>query len=179
MLRRVLNLEKIDDSIYKTVSKFHIPRWKEFPTVDLYADQLVSYLDTFLGKYFQDDNVTNNKDNKIITKTMINNYVKQGILDAPIKKKYNKIHIAKLFVICTLKQVYSINDINELINLATKNFPVKRAYNTFCQELENSIFVIFSVNDYTFDKRLSQEQYILKNVTQSIANKLYVKKVVL
>ena len=116
---------------------------------------------------------------KLLTKTMINNYVKQGILDAPVKKKYNKIHIAKLFVICTLKQVYSINDINELINLATKNFPIKRAYNTFCNELENSIFVIFSVNDYTFDKRLSQEQYILKNVTQSIANKLYVKKVVL
>ena len=58
-------MEKIDDSIYKSVSKFHIPRWKEFPTIDLYADQLVSYLDTFLGKYFQDDNITNNKDNKI------------------------------------------------------------------------------------------------------------------
>ncbi len=172
-------MEKIDDSIYKTVSKLHIPRWKEFPSVDLYVDQLVSYLDTFLGKFFQEENVTNNKDNKIITKTMINNYVKHGILDAPVKKKYNKIHVAKLFVICTLKQVYSINDINELINLATKNFPIKRAYNTFCQELENSIFVIFSVNDYTFDKRLSQEQYILKNVTQSIANKLYVQKVFL
>lgn len=171
-------MEKIDDSLYKSVSKFHVPRWKEFPNVDLYIDQLVSYLDSYLGKYFNDDNLEN-KDNKIITKTMINNYVKNGILDAPVKKKYNKIHFAKLFVICTLKQIYSINDINELINLAIKNFPIKKAYDRFCQELENSIFITFSVNDYTFDKRLSQEQYILKNVTQSLANKLYVQKVLL
>lgn len=169
-------MEKIDESIYKTVSKFHIPRWKEFPGIDLYIDQLVTYIDNYLGQYISEDD---NKENKIITKTMINNYVKNGILDAPIKKKYNKIHIAKLFVICTLKQVYSINDINELIDLATKNFPIKRAYNTFCQELENSIFTTFSVTDYIFDKRLSQEQYILKNVTQSLANKLYVEKVFL
>ena len=170
-------MEKIDDSVYKNVAKFHIPRWKEFPSVDLYADQLVSYLENYLGKYFQEDNMIPNKENKIITKTMINNYVKHGILDSPVKKKYNKIHFAKLFVICTLKQVYSINDINELINLAIKNFPIKKAYDRFCQEIENSIFVTFSVNDYTFDKRLSQEQYILKNVTQSVANKLYVQKV--
>ena len=49
---------------------------------------------------------------------MINNYVKHGILTSPINKKYNKTHLARLIVICILKQVYSISDINSLITLA-------------------------------------------------------------
>lgn len=169
-------MSKSTDSALNDIAKFHIPRWEELPTIALYLDQLVTLLEDYLLNYIQDDN---NKENKIITKTMINNYVKHGILDAPNGKKYNKTHIAKLFVICILKQVYSINDIKELITLAIKTVPVEKAYNQFCLELENAIHSTFCVSKSTTKTDVTKEQYILKNVVQSFANKLYVEKIFL
>ena len=96
------------------IKDFHLPRWNELPTIDLYIDQLVSLLEQYLAGYIKNDN---EKDDKIITKTMINNYVKHSVIKPPINKKYNKEHIASLFVIFVLKQVYSINDIKKLISL--------------------------------------------------------------
>ena len=80
------------------VNNFHIPRWNELPNIDLYMDQVLSYIESSLKDYIKSDE-------KFITKTMINNYVKQGILQPPENKKYNRLHIAELFVICVLKQV--------------------------------------------------------------------------
>lgn len=164
------------DSTLIDIAKFHIPRWEELPNIALYLDQLVTLLEDYLANYIQDDN---DKENKIITKTMINNYVKQGILDPPNGKKYNKTHIAKLFVICVLKQVYSINDINQLINLAIKTVPVEKAYNRFCIELESAIYTTFCVEPSNNKKKVTKEHYILINVVKSFANKLYVEKIFL
>lgn len=172
-------MEKIIETITDDITKFHIPRWNELPTIDLYLDQLVTLLENYLANYIQDDSNRKAKENKLITKTMINNYVKQGILDAPLRKKYNKIHIAKLFVICILKQVYSINDINDLIKLAIDTVPIEKAYNQFCEELENALITVFRVGNYEIPKNTTQEQYILKNVVLSFANKIYVEKIFL
>ncbi len=167
-------MSDVTNSTINDIAKFHIPRWEELPNFALYLDQLVTLLEDYLANYIKNDNDKQNKENKIITKTMINNYVKQGILDAPTGKKYNKIHIVKLFVICILKQVYSINDIKELIKLAINTVPVEEAYNKFCTELENAIYITFCIAQSTMQKDVTTEQYILKNVVQSFANKLYV-----
>lgn len=158
------------------IAKFHIPRWKEIPSIDLYLDQLVCLLEEYLSNYIKSDN---EKEERIITKTMINNYVKHHIIKPPINKKYNKEHIAYLFVICILKQVYSINDVSKLINLAIETSSPEHAYNQFCNELEKAISLTFAGKEYINDRDLSQEQYILRNVVQSFANKLYVKRVYL
>ncbi len=155
------------------INKFHIPRWEELPNIDLYLDQLVTLLEQYLEPYI------GSRDGTIITKTMINNYVKQQIISAPEKKKYNRNHIASLFVICTLKQVYSINDISELINLAIKNTSIDEAYDTFCCELEKAISLTFNQENYTLEDNLTFEKKLLKSVILSFANKLYVEKVFL
>ena len=98
-------MQNNEERIEKII-KHHLPRWNELPEIDLYLDQVVNYLEKYLGI------LSSNDDDKIITKTMINNYVKQGIMPAPEKKKYGKTHIAYLMVICILKQVYSIGEIN-------------------------------------------------------------------
>lgn len=172
-------MENTTDSSTEEIIKIHIPRWKELPAIELYLDQLVTYLENQLATFIYTDSEINNKENKVITKTMINNYVKLGILDAPTKKKYNKLHIAKLFVICILKQVYSINDIKDLIKLAIETASVEQAYNHFCHELEKAVYITFNSGEYTPKRDLTPEQYILKNVVQSFANKLYVEKVYL
>ena len=157
----------------KEISDFYLPRWKELPNIDLYIDQLVSLLEQYLFGYIKSDN---EKEDKIITKTMINNYVKQKVIKPPINKKYNKQHMATLFVIFILKQVYSINDIKKLIYLGIETSSAEEAYDRFCSELEKAIRIVFAEKNYIKSSKLSHEQYILRNVVQSFANKLYVQR---
>lgn len=157
----------------REIKKFHIPRWNEIPSIDLYIDQVVSFLEQHLINYIPSDN---EKNNTIITKTMINNYVKHNVLKPPINKKYNKEHLAYLFVIFILKQIYSIEEIKKLIELAITTSSPEQAYNRFCSEIEKAITLTFTGESYIKNDKLSQEQYILRNVVQSFANKLYVQK---
>ena len=150
------------------IMKIHIPRWNELPEIDLYLDQVVNYIEKYLGQY------TVSKEDKIITKTMINNYVKLGIMPAPEKKKYSRSHIAYLIVICVLKQVYSISDIGKLISLTIQYFELSKAYNRFCANLEVSVKNVFTRKEFPNLEKMTEEQYLLKNVVQSVADKLYV-----
>ena len=158
-------MNEIDQEI---IMKIHVPRWNELPELDLYLDQVVNYLEKYIGQY------NASKEDKIITKTMINNYVKQGIMPAPEKKKYSREHIAYLIVICVLKQVYSISDIGKLISLTIQSFELSKAYNRFCANLEVSIKNVFIRKEFPNTERLTEEQYLLKNVVQSVADKFYV-----
>ena len=155
----------------KEIAGFHIPRWNEIPKIDLYLDQLVCLLEQYLSNYIKNDD-----NEKIITKTMINNYVKHKIINPPVNKKYNTEHIAYLFVICILKQVYSINDIAELIKLA---IDVDAEGRVKLDELEKAISLTFAGQEYTGREIMTKEKYILRNVVQSFANQLYVKRVYL
>ena len=156
------------------IEKFHMPRWEELPEIDLYLDQVVSFIEKHLEDYLQSDN--DDKDNKLITKTMVNNYVKQKVLEAPIKKKYSKNSLAYLFVICTLKSVYSIKDIDKLIKASTKDIPVKTAYNKFCDALEAAIFSTLIDKKLILNKNITENGYVLFNVVQAVASKIYVEK---
>lgn len=158
-------MNEIEEEI---IMKMHIPRWNELPEIDLYLDQVVNYIEKNLGQY------TVNKDDKIITKTMINNYVKLGIMPPPEKKKYSRSHVAYLIVICVLKQVYSINDIGKLISLTIQSFEINKAYNRFCANVEVSIKNVFTRKEFPNVEKMTEEQYLLKNVVQSVADKLYV-----
>jgi hypothetical protein len=71
-------------------------------------DQLLTFIEDNLK------GLARNPDDKIITKTMINNYAKDGIIAPPIKKKYNRRHVILLILIYYLKQVLSLNDIKTL-----------------------------------------------------------------
>ncbi len=157
-----------NEELVEKIIKFHMPRWNELPEIDLYLDQVVNYIEKYLGIY------KTQKDDKIITKTMINNYVKQGIMPPPEKKKYNRAQVAYLIVICILKQVYSINDIGKLISLTIKSFEISKAYNRFCANIELSLKHVFMKKEFPKLERMTEEQYLLKNVVQAVADKIYV-----
>ena len=154
--------------------KIHIPRWNELPEIDLYLDQVVTFIDKYLSNYISEKD--ENGDTKLITKTMINNYVKQKVLEAPIKKKYNRTNLAYLIIICILKQVYSISDISKLIKIGIRNTPIDVAYNRFCDFLESSIDFTFNGGKTIEDFKASHLEYLLFNVAQTFASKLYVEK---
>ena len=152
---------------------FHLPRWEKLPEIELYLDQVIKYLEDRLEPFFAD------KSEKIITKAMVNNYVKHGVLTPPVKKKYGKSHLAHLFVISLMKQVYSINDIKILIRFALGVAAEDVSYDKFCDVLEESIECIFSNKAYVSEESTGKGRHLLKCATQSYANKLYVQSVYL
>lgn len=93
-----------------------LPRWDELPDIELYMDQVI----TLMGKYF---GWMSPQNEPVLTPAMINNYVKNGIIPAPVKKKYSRTHLFRLIIICVLKRVLPINDIVTLIDalLETRN----------------------------------------------------------
>ena len=86
----------------------------DIPDIDLYMDQLTTFMDEHLSssKRFPDD--------KILTKTMINNYTKNKLLPPPDKKKYSKEHIIMLIYIYYFKNFLAINDIKSILDPITE-----------------------------------------------------------
>ena len=108
-----------------------MPRYDELPRLNLYLEQMLDEVMYILKPIFGD-----NSDNWI-TRTMVSNYVKQGLLPRPIGKKYSKEHIAYLLYISIAKQVLSIGEIKRLLDIQRSAYPIEAAYNYLCSEFEN------------------------------------------
>ncbi len=151
------------------ISNLHIPRWEELPNIDLYLDQVVTLVNTSLEP-LTNLNINSSREASTLTKTMINNYVKGNLIDAPYKKKYSKTQLAKLFVICILKQVYSMNEIQSLINTALSLSTIQESYDRFCMRFEEALECTYTQKDFSPDD-CSQ---LFISVLLSCTYKLYV-----
>lgn len=89
---------------------------EEIPNIDLYMDQITTFMDEHLAssKRFEDD--------KILTKTMINNYTKNALLPPSNKKKYSKEHMILLIFIYYFKNFLSISDIKSILKPISDSF---------------------------------------------------------
>lgn len=85
---------------------------EDIPNIDLYMDQVTTFMEKSLKNYKRNEN------DKVLTKTMINNYAKAKIFPAPIKKKYSRSHLMLLIMIYHLKSILSIKDIGSLFRSA-------------------------------------------------------------
>ena len=106
------NDERIQD-ILKRLDTLSYIRPEEIPGIDLYMDQVTTFMDDHLK------NTKRYPEDKVLTKTMINNYAKNNLLPAPNKKKYSREHILLLIFIYYFKNILSINDIEELFRPIT------------------------------------------------------------
>ena len=87
----------------------------DIPEIELYMDQLLFFLNSKLEPFKRE------AAEKILTKTMINNYTKDQLLAPPKNKKYSKEHIMLLILVYQLKNVLSINDIKQLFSPIIKD----------------------------------------------------------
>lgn len=103
----MIDSNKLIDEI---ISKIELIHESDIPGIDLYMDQVTTFMDTHLKcrKRFEDD--------KILTKTMINNYAKNDLLPPPVKKRYSKEHVILLIFIYYFKNILSISDIKTILN---------------------------------------------------------------
>jgi DNA-binding transcriptional MerR regulator len=105
------------------------------PDIDLYMDQVLALSEKYFGA-FSDSNEVG------ITSSMLNNYVKQKVIPAPDKKRYNKEHLARFLMICILKRVLSIAKIKQLFDSLFETYTVREVYEVFSNELDCALHAL-------------------------------------
>ena len=125
-MRKSLNL------ILKQFSELDYVHPEDIPNIDLYVDQVTTFIESQLSSLKRDE------DEKILTKTMINNYTKNHVLPSPDKKKYSKDHVLTLILIYYLKSFLSIKDIQTLLEPITDKYfgtESELSFYELCEEL--------------------------------------------
>ena len=111
---------------------FSYPKWEEIPNIDLYLDQVLLYVNQVCAPI-------SSENEKGLTASMVNNYVKHGYLTKPDKKKYKRQQIARLIAITTLKSVFSIQEITQTLNTLQTQASSDQLYNAFVDYMNEGI----------------------------------------
>lgn len=126
------------NSILQSLDHVDYIKPDEIPNIDLYMDQVT----TFMDRHFQ--STKRYSDDKVLTKTMINNYTKNNLLPPSVKKKYSKEHVLLLIFIYYFKNILSIRDIETVLkpikekHFSNNNAPeLSELYSEIC-EVEKS-----------------------------------------
>ncbi len=114
----------------RKVLEWNLADLKDIPRIPLYMEQLTSFFDETLAC------ARRNEDDKILTKTMINNYTKEGTLPRPNGKKYSREHMIRLMYIFMLKQVLSLQDIKTMFDLLQGSGDGETMYATYLEMVE-------------------------------------------
>ena len=180
-----LLLEQRYTLICEKLAAHKLPRWESFPDIELYMDQVVAVMEKALELY----NKGGSEESKLITPSIINNYVKLKIIPAPHKKRYNREHLAYLVMICILKQTLAISSIVKIIETNLESKSIKELYNEFCSIYENVIpFVNMGENFIEGDTQSEFEVleksddmngFILKSAILSTAGKFICEEMLL
>lgn len=112
-----IDTEDLINSILASLGRISYIKSEDIPNIDLYMDQVTTFMDKKLKnttRYPEED--------KILTKTMINNYAKNDLLPPPLRKKYTKEHLLLLIFIYYYKGILSINDIQTLLKPITDKY---------------------------------------------------------
>ena len=110
----------------KYLTDFKLPTWEEIPDLGLYMEQV-----TVLMKKYLDYMPPKLKEEQYITAAAINNYVRNRFMPKPVSKRYYRVHIAYLIMICTLKQSLSIALVQSLIPVDIPEEEVRRIYDAY------------------------------------------------
>lgn len=111
-----MDTHEIINSILEIISRTDYIKPEELPNIDLYMDQVTTFMESRLShsKRYPED--------KILTKTMINNYAKNHLLPSPEKKRYSREHMLLLIFIYYFKNILSISDIQTLLDPITETY---------------------------------------------------------
>lgn len=110
------------------LNTYRLPGWDQIPDLGLYMEQVIALLRQYLD-YLPPEL----KEEEFITAAAINNYVRTKIMPEPVKKRYYRVHIAYLLVICTLKQGLSIALIRELLPVGLDESEIREFYTRYAE----------------------------------------------
>lgn len=106
---------------------YFLPSWEDLPTIELYMDQVVA----LMGQYLAIADQKSETHLPVITASTINNYVRLKLLPPPRKKRYSRLHLAYLLMICALKPTMSISDLQKLLPYDLDEAQMQQIYSDF------------------------------------------------
>lgn len=165
-----INTQDMIGSILESISRIDYIKPEDIPNIDLYMDQVTTFMEEQLAssKRYPED--------KILTKTMINNYAKNNLLPSPEKKRYSKEHLLLLIFIYYFKNILSINDIQTLLGPITEKYfrsdsemDLTAIYNeVFSMEkeqvelLKKNLLRCYQTSEKTFENAPEEDRKFLK-----------------
>lgn len=174
------------NSILESLSRIDYIKPEDVPNIPLYMDQVTTFMDAQLAasKRYETD--------KILTKTMINNYAKNNLLPPPVKKKYSKEHLLLLVFIYYFKNLLSITDIQSLLEPITEKYfqdeeglSLQEIYNEVfslekeqIQVMKEDIISRYTISQETFSQAPEEDQTFLRTFSFicMLSFDVYVKK---
>ncbi len=165
-----IDTKNMINSILESISRIDYIKPEDLPDIPLYMDQVTTFMETKLKSSKR------NEEDKILTKTMINNYAKNGLLPSPEKKKYSKEHLLLLIFIYYFKNILSINDIQTLLSPITEkyfqtdnDFDLTTIYmevfgmeHSQIEYLKKDLLKRYNIADQTFQDAPSEDQKFLQ-----------------
>lgn len=150
------------------ILKFHCPRWDELPEKPMFNRQAVEFINKFLEPILDEEDK--------LTTTMVQNYVKWGIMPKESGRKYSRNRIAYLMVITIYKQAINLSNVGKGVELLLRTYPIDQAYNIFANALEKSLNDTFGplkkMSKYHYENQIDYDKLGLHAVANSFAFKL-------
>ena len=150
-----MGIDKRDmlNSVIESLENFQFVKSEDLPEIELYMDQVTTFMDSRLRT-----TTRNPKEDKILTKTMINNYSKNNLLPPSEKKKYSREHMLTLIFIYYFKNILSISDISSILNPITdKYFGNKEGFNML--DIYEEVFKLSTGESEKLLKDLAKKYY--------------------
>lgn len=119
-------------------TEFSYPKWADLPDLELYLDQVLLYVNQVCSSAMP-------QIDKGLTASMVNNYVKHGYVDKPVKKKYQRQQLARLIAITTLKTVFSIQEIADTLDILGKDSDSPKLYDDFVRYMNGETTEVTSI----------------------------------
>ena len=159
---------EIKQQLAESVKDFRLPRYNEIPNVGLYLEQATKYVCEYLAPLGEFS----------LTPSMISNYVKKGLIANPVKKQYSREQIAYLFFIAVAKSVLSLDALTGFIRLQQQTYTLPKAYDYFCEEMENLLQFTFELKDTmeTVGEDNTDEKRLLYTCIVAAVQKVYLEK---
>lgn len=145
-----INVNKSLDKWLDEIDNQTLPDYDQLPDIELYMEQLLTYLERE-SKVLQ-----KNQNDKQITSSMINNYVKHKIVQAPKLKKYSREQLSLLNELIYLKQVLSLPEIKQILDIEYKDSEYKVEYNKY-----------LDINNNSFNEAIKETKNSLKSCKEN------------
>lgn len=137
---------------------FSLPDYDQIPHVGLYLEQVTKYLNDYLEPLGCAP----------LTGSMISNYVKKGLIRNPVKKQYDREHIARLMVVAVAKTVLSLEEVQQLLDTHPEG---QAGYDAFCAAFLTMLEAVFDRKSVT-----AMGGSLLEDTLTAVACKLYLDK---
>lgn len=145
-----INVNKSLDKWLDEIDGQELPDYDKLPDIELYMEQMLTYLEN------QSKVLQKNSNDKQITSSMINNYVKHKIVQAPKAKKYSKKQLSLLNELIYLKQVLSLPEIKQILDIEYKDGEYKVEYNKY-----------LDINNNSFNEAVKETKNSLKSCKEN------------